>query len=95
MERPNLVNGKKEELISIFKELRKIKGTSWPRLLRSYDAWYDTAAGSNAWSNAIRSDRSVGNETLRRIIADMQAIVTNQRAKTTLQRQGLTRRAKV
>ena len=93
MQSTNRVNGKRKELNLIFESLRKVHDTKWPSLLRKHDSAYDSNTGNNTWENAKRG--KVGLETLRQLIADMQAIVTNQRAKTTLQRQGLTRRAKV
>lgn len=89
----NLVIGKKEQLLAQFRELYKIHQKGWRKKLKIYNTWHATEQGIHAWRNI--STMTTGNEALRRIIADMQAIVTNQRAKTTLQRQGLTRRAKV
>lgn len=94
MRNTNLSTGVKEELLIVFNKLKKIHGRDWLSLLRKRNQWYDTSQGINAWENAGKRKSCVGNEALRLIIADMQAIVSNQRTKTTLQRHGLTRRAK-
>ena len=94
MQSTNLVNGKKGELLDVFRSLKKVHGRKWPALLRKHNPWYDTRVGSNAWENASRSKSNIGNEALRQLIADMQEIISKTSKKSILQRQGLTRRVK-
>lgn len=66
----------KEELLARFQELYTTKGQEWPKLLRGYREWHNSAKGINAWRN-LKGGRA-GNESTRRILTDMQAILDSE-----------------
>jgi hypothetical protein len=68
----SLIHGKKEELLGEFNRLKLLHGKQWRSLLRACNKWHDSSEGLYAWQNASRG--TVGNETLRKIISDMQKI---------------------
>lgn len=86
MQSDNLVSGKKEELLVTFLFLKKIHGKKWRALLRKHNSWHDTAKGIYAWENTKKG--TTGNEALRLIISDMQAIISNTTKKSILRKQG-------
>jgi hypothetical protein len=88
----NLVTGVKEQLLAEFRQLYKIHQKGWRKKLKMHNSWHATEQGIHAWRNI--STMTTGNEALRQIISDMQAITASSRTKATVQRQGLTRRQK-
>lgn len=87
MQETSLLNGKKEELLVIFRDLKKVHGRRWVSLLKKQNSWHGTRKAMYAWQNASRG--IVGIETLRLIISDMEAIVKKEDYKKTILRQGL------
>jgi hypothetical protein len=94
MEQTDLVTGNKELLIQEFRRLYPLHGTKWRSRLVKHNAWHNTIPGLRAWQNTTKKKPNVGNEPLRLIIADMQTIAASSRTKSTIKRQGLTRRIK-
>lgn len=76
-DRSILSNGK-ELLLQQFKTLQPVFGRDWLTKLRDYDNWYNTPTGMNAWTNRRRG--VTGNETLRKIISDMNEVIQNEEA---------------
>jgi len=72
----NLLIGTKEILLGEFDELYPVYGRKWRSKLKKLNHWHNTATGLAAWRNI--SNRTTGNETLRLIVADMNAVVSGQ-----------------
>jgi hypothetical protein len=82
----DLLIGTKEILLGEFDELYPVYGRKWRSKLKVMNPWHNTATGLAAWRNI--SNRTTGNETLRLIVADMNAVVSGQ---PTIRKQGLVR----
>jgi hypothetical protein len=82
----DLLIGTKEILLGEFDELYPVYGRKWRSKLKKMNPWHNTATGLAAWRNI--SNRTTGNETLRLIVADMNAVVSGQ---PTIRKQGLVR----
>jgi len=82
----DLLIGTKEILLGEFDELYPVYGRKWRGELKKMNPWHNTATGLAAWRNI--SNRTTGNETLRLIVADMNAVVSGQ---PTIRKQGLVR----
>ena len=82
----DLLIGTKEILLGEFDELYPVYGRKWRGELKKMNPWHNTATGLVAWRNI--SNRTTGNETLRLIVADMNAVVSGQ---PTIRKQGLVR----
>jgi hypothetical protein len=82
----DLLIGTKEILLGEFDELYPVYGRKWRGELKKMNPWHNTATGLVAWRNI--SNRTTGNETLRLIVGDMNAVVSGQ---PTIRKQGLVR----
>ena len=87
----DLVNGNKELLLAEFRRLYPLHKTKWRSLLKKHNEWHGTDTGLRAWQNIGKG--TTGNESLRKIIADMQEIVLSVSKKSILQKQGLSSRS--
>ena len=88
----DLVKGNKEILILEFQRLYPLHEKKWRSLLKKHNEWHCTYKALTAWGNIKKG--TVGNESLRLIISDMQAIETSDFEREILRKQGLSRRRK-
>jgi len=73
MANEDLLNGQKQQMLLRIRRLKSLHGRRWRKLLKEHNAWHRTERGINAWDNIRRG--TTGNEALRLILHDMEAII--------------------
>lgn len=73
MPNEDLLSGKKEQLLMRIRKLKPVYGARWRKLLKEHNAWHSTEKGLYAWENIRKG--TTGNEALRLILHDMEAII--------------------